>query len=48
MSVLDISEKHDLSFFDVREYIQRFVDKGLVDISLDEILRKSVKRVNNQ
>ena len=46
MSVLDISEKHDLNFFDVREYVQKFADKDLVDLSLDEIQRKPANRVN--
>jgi len=46
MSVLDISEKHDLNFFDVREYVQKFADKNLVELSLDEIERKPATRVN--
>jgi len=46
MSILDISEKHDLSFFEVREYVQKFVDKDLINIVLDEIPRRSIKRVN--
>ena len=46
MSVLDISEKHDLNFFDVREYVQKFADKNLVDLSLDEMERKPATRVN--
>ena len=46
MNILDISEKHDLSFFEVREYVQKFVDKDLINIMLDEIPRRSIKRVN--
>ena len=33
-------------FFDVREYVQKFADKNLVELSLDEIERKPATRVN--
>ena len=46
MSVLDISEKHDLNFFNVRKYVQKFADKNLVDLFLDEIQRKPASRIN--
>tara|TARA_Y100000588_G_scaffold390732_1_gene497066 strand:- start:194 stop:1549 length:1356 start_codon:yes stop_codon:yes gene_type:complete len=45
MSVLDIAEKHDLNFFDVRQYIQKFADKDLIDISLQQIRRTPAQRV---
>ena len=42
MSVLDIAEKHDIDFFDIRRYVQQFIDKGLVDARLEEIERPRV------
>ena len=44
MSVLDIAEKHDIDFFDIRRYVQQFIDKGLVDARLDEIDRPRASR----
>jgi len=44
MSVLDIAEKHDIDFFDIRRYVQQFIDKGLVDARFDEMERPRPSR----
>ena len=44
MSVLDIAEKHDMDFFEIRRYVQQFIDKGLVGDRLDEIDRLGATR----
>ena len=44
VTVLDVAEKHDVDFFELRDYIQKFVDRGLIEISLDEIIREPARR----
>ena len=41
-SILDIAEKHDIDFFEIRDYVQQFVDKGLVETRLQEMTRVKV------
>jgi len=45
MTVLDIAERHDLPFGQVRDYIQRFAEKGLVDLEFVPVGRVAADRV---
>ena len=42
LSVMDIADKHGIDFFEVRRYVQQFIDKNLVDGKLDEMERREV------
>jgi aminopeptidase-like protein len=42
LTILDIAEKHDLDYFEIRDYVQMFADKGLVEFELREMERRSV------
>jgi aminopeptidase-like protein len=44
MSVLDIAEKHDIDFFEIRSYVQQFIDKELVDARFEEMERPRTSR----
>jgi aminopeptidase-like protein len=45
LSVLDIAEKHDLEFSDIRAYVQKFADCGLIELVFDEVERNPTVRV---
>ncbi len=44
MTILDIAEKHDLPFDRVHRYVERFAEKGLVDLEFDPVRRAPPKR----
>jgi aminopeptidase-like protein len=44
MTILEIAEKHDLPFDRVRRYLERFAEKGLVDLAFDPIERAPTRR----
>jgi predicted ArsR family transcriptional regulator len=45
MSVLDIAEAADLPFADVRAYLQRFADRGLVRLEPVTMGRPPARRL---
>lgn len=44
-TILEIAERHDLPFYRLHRYLNRFAEKGLVDIERAEIERTAPKRV---
>lgn len=44
MSILEIAEKHDLPFFELQAYLQRFVAKGLISQVFRPVVRPPVSR----
>lgn len=47
MTVLDIAMKHDLPFWRVKKYLQRYEDKGLITLVRAEISRNVPHRVDS-
>lgn len=46
-TILDIAEKHNISFLELHEYIKKFEDKGLVSLRSRSLKRKQIKRLNS-
>jgi aminopeptidase-like protein len=46
MTILDIAERHDLDFFELRAYLESFRDKGLVSFSQPDIPRRKPRWVD--
>ena len=47
-TILDIAEKHDISFLELHEYIKKFEYKGLVVLRSKSLKRKPIKRLDTQ
>lgn len=48
LTILEIAERHDLPFERLHNYLKRFEEKGLVNMTFSECSRKHPVRINNQ